>query len=215
MLVTQRDAVAMAALAPLAGPFVPMTGHSMRPSGILRVLNEIVLNRRRRIVECGSGLSTMYMARVLKNLKDGGRIVSIDHDDAWLERIAALLIEEDLGPFVDFVHAPLVEGDWGMGPARWYDPDIVTSAVEAFRIDLLLVDGPVASDSNRQYDRYPAVPVLSRYFSEALTVILDDINRAGEKAVVDKWRSVFGVEFQCQPTAGRIAVGRRGPGFNV
>ena len=210
MLLTQRDAVAMAALAPLSGPFVPITRYSMRPSGILVLVNEIMINRRRCIVECGSGLSTIYMARALRSLKDGGSIISIDHDPSWLDVLHAQLRVEGLEQFIKFVHAPLVAGDWGMGASQWYDPSVVSAAVQSKRIELLLIDGPVASDEARQYARYPAVPLLAEYFSDSLSIIVDDIVRSGERTITNKWCSILGASFEYQPTSGRIGIARIG-----
>ena len=62
----RKDMLAMAALAPLSRGFLPWSQASMRPSGLLAVVNDIVINRRTKIVECGSGISTFYIARLLK-----------------------------------------------------------------------------------------------------------------------------------------------------
>jgi hypothetical protein len=203
----------MAALASLPGPFLPVTRFSMRPSGILVLVNEIVINRKRSIVECGAGLSTIYIARALRDQEDGGVVISIDHDARWLETLHAQLRREELEDFVQFVHAPLVSGDWGMGSAQWYDPSVITSALHSILIDLLLVDGPVASDVDIQYARYPAVPVLREFFSESISVILDDINRPGERAIVSEWTSLLATTFELLPTNGRIGVAMLGDGL--
>lgn len=214
MLLTQRDAVAMAALAPLGGTFLPITGYSMRPSGILALVNDVVINRRRTIVEFGPGLSTIYLARLLRSLGDGGRITSFDHDAGWLDVLQRQLAAESLAEFVTLVHAPLVAGDWGMGPAEWYDESLVKKAVPN-AIDLLVVDGPIASDHVRRHARFPAIPVLRDRLGTRATVVLDDINRSGELDVVGRWSEQLGVRFELRRTLGRLAMARIGEGHAI
>src|SRR3954471_15653391 len=77
----RKDMLAMQALAPLSCNYLPWSQASMRPSGLIAVLNDIVINNRTSIVECGGGVSTFYIARLLK--RRGGHIFSIENDDAW------------------------------------------------------------------------------------------------------------------------------------
>jgi hypothetical protein len=45
-----RDQLAIQVLAPLSSRYLPWSSAAMRPSGVVAVLNEIVLNRRQRVV---------------------------------------------------------------------------------------------------------------------------------------------------------------------
>ena len=49
----------------------------MSPAGLAAVANEVVLAGRRSIVELGSGVSTVVLARLARQL--GGRIVAVEH----------------------------------------------------------------------------------------------------------------------------------------
>jgi len=41
----------------------------MRPSAVVSLLNDVMnVNRRRSVVGCGAGVSTMYLARVLETV---------------------------------------------------------------------------------------------------------------------------------------------------
>ena len=51
------DIFALQVLASLPGVYFPWTGWAMRPSDLVVTLNEILLNRRRCILELGSGAS--------------------------------------------------------------------------------------------------------------------------------------------------------------
>ncbi len=44
----------------------------MRPAGLVTVCNDIVLNERRRIVELGSGVSTVLLARLMHQRPPSG-----------------------------------------------------------------------------------------------------------------------------------------------
>jgi hypothetical protein len=55
----------MHALAMLPGAYLPWSAGTMRPAVFVTVCNDIVLNDRRRIVELGSGISTVLLARLL------------------------------------------------------------------------------------------------------------------------------------------------------
>jgi len=77
-----KDILAMQYLAPLSKTYLPWTIASMRPSGLVKVLNDIVVNRRYCIVECGGGVSTYYIASLIK--ERGGHLYTIEHDKAWV-----------------------------------------------------------------------------------------------------------------------------------
>ena len=56
----------------------------MRPAGLVMVCNDIVLGDRRRVVELGSGLSTVLLARLLAQRPPVGgfTLVAVEHDAA-------------------------------------------------------------------------------------------------------------------------------------
>jgi predicted O-methyltransferase YrrM len=172
----QQDAVAMQALAPLQGAFLPWTPYSMRPSVIVAVLSDIVINRRDLIVECGSGNSTVYTARLLER-RGSGRIVSLDDDSDWAGRTRELLAAEGLSDRAEVVHVPLRAG--------WYDPAAIP---ELSGIGLLVVDGPPANAPDTAQNRAGAVAYFESRLAPDATVILDDMRRGGEAAVLEMWR---------------------------
>jgi predicted O-methyltransferase YrrM len=172
----QQDAVAMQALAPLQGAFLPWTPYSMRPSVIVAVLSDSVINRRDLIVECGSGNSTVYTARLLER-RGTGRIVSIDDDGDWAGRTRELLDAEGLSGHAEVIHAPLRAG--------WYD---TTAIPELSGIGLLVVDGPPANTPQTAQARAGAVAYFESRLATDATVILDDMRRRGEAAVLEMWR---------------------------
>ena len=77
---------------------------SMLPQALATVVAE-VRSGRREVVECGSGVSTVVLARALREV--GGRLYSLEHDLAWAERTRSLLDDEGLDRFARVVDAPL------------------------------------------------------------------------------------------------------------
>lgn len=196
------DERALVLLEPLAGPFVPWTRMAMRPSAVLTLVNDTRLNARRTVVECGAGVSTIYFARLLRELGKG-HVHAIDDDAGWLGMVEEQLAAEDLSDHVTLVHAALEDG--------WYDR-AATGEIPA-GIDLLVVDGPQAYD--RPGARYPALPEFAGRLAERCTIVLDDAGRRGEQAVAECWSREFGLSFDVRIDDGGIALAQRGAAFSV
>lgn len=209
----RKDILALQALAPLSTQFLPWSQAAMRPSGLLAVLNDIVINRRSYIVECGGGISTFYIARLLK--QRGGRIYSIEHDADWARLLQDSLDAEGLREHATVVFAPLAPTRHSWAGAQWYDEAKLECIKSGGRIDLLSVDGPPAYSKDLRYARYPAVPYFKDAFAADYTVVLDDINRQGEQEIVARWERELGIAFTRRFVDGTIALGRPRPSFSV
>jgi Methyltransferase domain len=83
-----EDLHAWPVLSPLVlqGGYLPWTTGSMRPTGLVEICNEIVHGARTRILECGSGVSTVLLARLLRE-RQSGTLVALEHDGHWAEVI--------------------------------------------------------------------------------------------------------------------------------
>src|SRR5665213_3134240 len=90
----------------LQGGYLPWTTGSMRPAGLVAVCNEIVHGARTRIVECGSGVSTVLLARLLRE-RQAGSLTPLEHDRHWAELIQGQLTREMLNSSARVLHAPL------------------------------------------------------------------------------------------------------------
>jgi hypothetical protein len=106
----REDAMAMGVLAPLSHRYLPWSRASMRPSGLVAVLNDIVIRRRRKIVECKSGISTFYISRFLKD--SGGHLYTIEHNESWANLLGDMLDQEGLSQTVTAVFPGLFEMVW-------------------------------------------------------------------------------------------------------
>lgn len=181
------DSMAMQALASLPGPFLPWTRSSMRPSAILGVLTDLRVYDRQSIVECGSGNSTIFVARLIAQ-RGSGHITTLEHDPAWAAVTRRLLDEQGLTQWAHVALAPLVDG--------WYD---VTRVPRVPPIDLLVVDGPPAWARDTQKARAPALDYFADRLTVDATVILDDAHRRGERRVVAQWSADHGRRFRLEP----------------
>src|SRR3954451_9082711 len=56
------------------GNYLPWSSGTIRPAGLVLVCNEIVHRNRTRIVECGSGISPVVLARLLRQRGGGASI---------------------------------------------------------------------------------------------------------------------------------------------
>ena len=183
-----------------AGPYLPWSTGSMRPSAMVAVCNEIVHGRRRTVVECGSGVSTVVVARLLRQLGAPASVTSLEHDADWAELVTELLHREGLDHIGSVRHAPL-EGD-----PPWY----AGSAVDRLPtgIDLLVVDGPPAFAPGEGLRRAPAMSRLEERMTPDATVYLDDAQRPGEQAVVRDWNLTTSWRFVTDDLTA-VAVGHR------
>lgn len=196
------DVFAWQVLRPLLddGPYLPWSSGALRPAALVVVCNEIVHRGRVRIVECGSGLSTVVLARLLRQRADGGTLVALEHDAGWTALVSDLLRRESLDGSAQVVHAPL-EGD-----PLWYARSALAQTPE--RIDLLIVDGPPAFDPGHGRRREPALGAFETRLGENASVILDDIERPGEQQVLAEWEAASSWRFVRHDDAG-VAVGAR------
>jgi predicted O-methyltransferase YrrM len=184
---------------------------AMRPSGVTTVLDDIVLNDRRTVVECGGGVSTIYIARLLDQL-GAGHLYTVEEDIGWASRLSELLARDDLNARVTVITAPLVPSGTAEHTQPWYSEEAL-QALPQGGIDLLLIDGPVASTRDRRHARYPALPFFHSRMADRCTVVLDDISRRGEQELIDRWEQELDLKFERRLVDGSIAIAQRGHGF--
>jgi predicted O-methyltransferase YrrM len=187
----------------LAGrPALELGDWSLDRAGLELVLGRIDANCE-AIVECGSGASTVAIARLLAE-RGHGRLHALEHDRDWAARTRGLLEAEGLGEPATVLDAPLEAQPLAEPGCRWYAPAAVTRLPE--RIDLLLVDGPPAGEPCSERARYPALPALAGRLRPGATVILDDAGRPGEAWVLDRWRERLGFRYR-RRGEDRVAIG--------
>lgn len=212
-LALQYDQLAFAALSQVSNRFLPWTNASLRPAAIQVALNDIVVNRRRTVVELGSGLSTVYLAAMLAG--QGGRLISVDHDASWIEIVRQWLPPRDAA-VVQFIHAPLRSARFDTEAVEWYDRAAVADALQELPpIDLVVVDGPPAYRYERCLNRGPALDMLAPHLASSATVLLDDLNRSGEQHIARCWSEKLGANHRDLTVEAGIALWTLGTGNNI
>ena len=96
------------------------------PSGPRAALRAGALARRApSVVECGSGFSTMALARLLQE-RDGS-LLSLEHDALWATRVRRNLAAAGLGETAQVKLAPLEPHPLGRGGLPWYAQEALPS----------------------------------------------------------------------------------------
>lgn len=184
----ERQQYALTQIRPLAGDLpLDFSQWAADPLMIYNAVRLVLEARPSLILECGSGSSTVILARCLQGL-GRGRIVSLDHDPAFAQRTVEQLRTRGLESLVTVVIAPLVTRKVGDEVLRWYGPDYEPYLDRP--IDLLLVDGPPGKEA--VLARYPAVPLLRQHLSAAGVILLDDGNRSDERTIAQLWARSLG-----------------------
>lgn len=171
---------------PLSAPIPATRGWAASPDLLLAYVQEILRSRPELVVECGSGVSTLYSALALEVVGASGKVVAIDHDPDYAEKTRAILRDHGVSHRAEVRVAPIqmltLEGE----QRPWYD----VSALEGLdKIGLLFVDGPLGSLHHES--RYPALALLREHLLPGTAVFLDDSDREGETAVVEHWRARY------------------------
>lgn len=162
------------------------TEHSITPETLTLVQQLIAALGARRVLELGSGLSTLLIANAFRRAGTG-RVLSLDDDGRWAAQTSETLAREGLASFAEVRVAPLVDVTAGGRRAPWYD---LAGIAESDRFDLVIVDGPPAWKGDR-LARLPALYQLRRHLSDNGVLVLDDAARGGESEIARQWQRDF------------------------
>ena len=141
------------------------------PDLLLLISETVKKNKPSLVVELGSGVSTLVCA------KSGARkVISIDNSDEYGTKTRDLLKEHKVrGVEIRIAQLrPYANG------SEWYD---VSTLKDLKKIDLLIVDGPPGSKNSEA--RYPALKEFKDKLSAKAIVIIDDVNRDGERKLAE------------------------------
>lgn len=185
----QRQQYALTQIRPLLGDLpLDLSGWAADPVLVHNAVRLVLDARPGLVVECGSGSSTVAIARTLR--ASGGRIISLEHDAGYAQRTRELLLVHGLDDLAIVVTAPLVSRTVDGRTFQWYTP--VYEPLLTQPIELLVVDGPPGSVAPRA--RYPAVPLLKPFLAEWCSILMDDGDRSDERAIAHTWREDIGAK---------------------
>ena len=164
----------------LGAALPPLRGWAAAPDFLVILINHALERKPHIIVECGSGASTIVLARC-SQICGCGHVYCLEHDAAFAEKIRNRLNMAGLEDWATVLDAPLIQYTIGEDIWSWYSLEWLPNC----KIDLLVVDGPPMPLG--RMIRYPAGPLLLPELSERGAVFLDDMNRPDEKAVLKRW----------------------------
>ena len=155
-------------------------GWAASPDFLLGLVAHAMATKPRVIVECGSGVSTVLLARCL-SLNGSGQIYSLEHLPEFRERTVGELARHGVASRAVVLDAPLREYALPSGTWSWYS----LGELPIGEIDMLVVDGPPATLG--PLARYPAGPLLFERLARNATIFVDDMVRADEQTMVARW----------------------------
>ncbi|MBN8618338.1 MAG: class I SAM-dependent methyltransferase [Anaerolineae bacterium] len=180
-----EDTLAMAYLHALPGSYLPWNAASIRASHLVAILNMLLIQRRQRVLECGSGIATVYLARLFRQ-RGGGQVVSIEHDAAWADVVRDLLAQEMLQPYAKVIQTPLT------GSGEGYDAEVLHDLLAAeAHFDALLVTTSAADEA--------VFPFMRAHLTEEALILLDEAE--GKQAVLAQWQQ-DGARLAAYPVPG-------------
>ncbi|WP_405199464.1 class I SAM-dependent methyltransferase [Christiangramia sp. LLG6405-1] len=175
------------------GSFIPFSGWAISPSTILHVLNDVAINKRKCIIEFGSGASTFYIAKLLKVLELNAVFYSVESDEKWANEMKRQLQKHGISEYVRVIYAPLrkVSDNYSLEEQEtWYDTQILEETFTGQeKFDLILVDGPFGGST--PYARYSAIPFLRKITLDQASIFLDDVQRADEAFILKEWEQLL------------------------
>ena len=158
----------------LDAPFPPTRGWAASPDVLLTLVHSARSSDVRTIVDLGSGVSTLVLAKAAPQ----ARVISIDNSPEYAAKTQLLLDSHGITN-VEIRVAPLTPHASGNS---WYETSVFSDITE---IDLLFIDGPPATADGQ--GRHPAFTELLKKLSAKAVVVLDDAGRDGEKELANKF----------------------------
>jgi hypothetical protein len=159
----------------------------------LKEIIEQSFDNTKTVLECGTGLSTIILGVIGKNLNF--KVVSLENNPEWSEFIKRELKKRDLKN-VEIIDTPIIEYD----NFDWYD---TTNIPKKEQYELIICDGP---PSKTKGGRYGLLPLLSDLFADNFTILLDDLVREEEKKIASLWAKEFHLDFKILGNKNNFAI---------
>jgi hypothetical protein len=168
-------------------------GWSAGPEFLAAAL-ELALQPNQRILECGSGLSTVLMAIAAQ--KSGSTLVTLEQSPTWAHTVTRSLARHAATQSATVLVCPLKD----YGSYHWYD--VPLDALRPGGFTAIICDGP---PSGTPGGRFGLLPTIRRELNPGCTIILDDLERPEEQAIVKRWESDFGLRYDIEGTQKQFA----------
>lgn len=165
---------------------LPAWEHYMASAELLECLWRLIHEERpNRVLELGSGLSTLVMAYAME-AAGAGSICSLEDHAGYAARTRRLLREHNLETYAEVIATRFEPLTIASDAPYWYDISVVDLDAP---IDLLFVDGP--SRHFHPKIRYPALPVLREFLADDAFIVVDDASKVEEAETIRQWLAQF------------------------
>lgn len=164
-------------------PYLPYTNSSIALHSLACMVNDLLLNNRKSILEFGCGISTIIMARAINRNNIQAKITSVEESADWIQVIKTFLQKEDMQGYVNFIHAPLKKSN-EIPAAKTYDIAIVNEELKDKRFDMVFIDGPSANNKSNENSRISTLSLFKEKLNESYVIFIDNVDRKGEKILV-------------------------------
>jgi hypothetical protein len=162
----------------------PVRGWAASPDFLLAIARHARASGPETVIECGSGVSTVVLARCMQ-LNGKGHVYSLEHNSRFAEITHTYLAHYSLLEWVTVVEAPLERQVLSGIGWIWYSPKLPLPE----RIDMLVIDGPPGEIA--PLARYPAGPHLFGRMTAGASAFVDDTLRDDEREILRRWLEEF------------------------
>jgi len=145
--------------------------------------------RPKTVLEFGSGISTVCLARYMWELHGDARrtlVYSLEQDHAFLKRTKLLLADASLKKRVRLILAPLTAERTSVGPVRLKPR--TRRKLSSDQPDFLFIDGPAGKSGVR----LQTLPMVLPLLAPDAHFFLDDALRGSELEAADSWAGIDG-----------------------
>lgn len=160
---------------------------SMSPATLNLLEAQIQTHKPGLVLELGSGLSTVCLARYMQELhgsSDRIYVCSIEQNNEVIERVRKRLGALSLDRHVRLFHAPLAgQTIEGAQTTCYALPSEFVTTMEMLHPDFVVIDGPAAEHGAR----FGTVPLARPFVTPNARFYLDDALRDGEIHIAERW----------------------------
>lgn len=160
-------------------PSTFFTSYSADPHACNLLLQFLLAESPRMMIECGCGISTIILGLTVRHHDLDTAIYSLEQDEKWLEATSEAMAPE-VRERVHLLHAPVRAYPVGDARCQCYDLSVLPDV----QAGLVFIDGP-----SPIYGRAGVLPVLQAQnkLTGSCVIFLDDARRDREYEYVQQW----------------------------
>jgi predicted O-methyltransferase YrrM len=158
----------------LSAPIPSTRSWAASPDVLLTLLETARTSSPRKILDLGSGMSTLVLAKSAPQ----ALVISIDNSAEYAHKTQQMLASHGITN-VEVRVAPLTSHASGV---EWYESSKLADLSD---IDLLFIDGPPGSKNDRA--RHPALAECLPKLSPRAIIVIDDAGRDGERNLAEEF----------------------------